>query len=114
MGSILLNDALLSACITYTVCYWTLRSLDDLSSGLQPEKEVTKQTSGWRAAPCVMPSSEVDEDSVYTLGLFCLKYKGHFTGIFLGPFQKDKGSQSGKFPAVPPAVSPTRLLNISS
>lgn len=32
------------------------------------------------------------------------KWKGHFTGIFLGPFQWDKGSISVKLPAVAPAV----------
>lgn len=82
---------------------------------------VRSQEENWQNRPLagaagLMPVSEVGGNTRVHIwhDLFeSTEWKGHFTGIFLGPFQWDKGSVSVKLPAVAPAVSLMEAGNIT-
>lgn len=113
-GSTLLLLLLVSLCISLPLSsYWTHWMICPLVHS-QGENWQNRTLAG-ALRGCVMPVSEVGGNTRVHIwhDLFeFTEWKGHFTGIFLGPFQWDKGSVSVKLPAVAPAVPLTEAGNI--
>lgn len=79
----------------------SLKLFHCLSPGPKPKKE-TDKTNLWQECCGAVRCQCLRwvETPVYTFDMICLNSlneRGHFTGIFLGPFQGDKCSGSVKF-----------------
>lgn len=84
--------------------YWTLHPHWMICTLVcSQKKDWQNKTLAWVLQGCVMPAPEVGGNTrvhIWHDWSEFAKWKGHFKGIFLGPFQCDKGSVSVKLPVL--------------